>query len=264
MTGVNEPVRGSIQLVARLVPARVRDLARFGGDNLLAAVLDMLRGFTRDDQASGRTDDSGEPADGEEMSPAETVARGLFSGEGRYTRLQAAEQVGMSLDDARRLWRAVGFAEVGDDERVFTNADVATLKDVARLISAGILDIDGAVTLARPFGHVFSRLAAVQTDFLSQVLGNQIAEGEVTDDPLLDEHISAHAAEITSDLLPVLERVTVYLWRRHLAGEVGRAWLPATLPDDQADQLAAVGFIDICGFTRLSRGLDSAELTALL
>lgn len=164
--GVGESVRDSIQTVARVAAAPVRDLARFGGDNLLAAVLAALGDGTRDDQ-----DSDGETA--ADTSTTEMITRGLLAGEARYTRLEAAEQAGVSLDDARRLWRAVGFAEVGDDDRVFTSADVEVLNEVSKLISAGILDIGGAVSLARPFGHLFSRLAAVQTGFLSDVLGYQ-------------------------------------------------------------------------------------------
>ncbi len=258
--GVGESVRDSIQSVARMAPAPVRDLARLGGDNLLAAVLAVLGSATRDGEA--RQDD-GDPTADQDTVTTEMITRGLLGGEGRYTRLEAAEQVGVSLDDARRLWRAVGFAEVGDEERIFTSADVAILGEVAALISAGITDIDGVVSLARPFGHLFSRLAVVQTSFLSDVLGNQITADQLADDPHLPGRVSEQAVQTTRELLPGLERVTVYLWRRHLATEAGRALLPANLTDTDADPLA-VGFIDISGFTRLSRDLDSAELTALL
>ena len=254
---MGESVRDSIQLIGRMAPAPVRDVARFGGDNLLAAVLAVLGGLTGDDPTRGG------PTIDADASAAEMITRGLLAGEGRYNRGEAAEQAGVSLNDARRLWRAVGFAEFDDDDRVFTSADVEVLTEVAALIEAGILDIDGAVSLARPFGHLFSRLAAVQTEFLSEVLGRQITADQLADDSRLAERVSEQAVRTTRELLPVLERVTVYLWRRHLATEAGRALLPAGLPDAQTDQLA-VGFIDISGFTRLSRDLDSAELTALL
>ena len=105
VTGTGEPVRGSIRLVAQMVAsvtAPVRELARFGGDSLLAAVLAALGGFTRDEEASGRKADvEGERPDAEEMSPTELVTGGLLAGEGHYTRVQAAQQVGIPLDDDR-------------------------------------------------------------------------------------------------------------------------------------------------------------------
>jgi len=56
------------------------------------------------------------------------------------------------------------------------------------------------------------------------------------------------------------------VWRRHLAAEAGRALLPAATGWDErvADRRAAVGFIDISGYTRLSRHLDLADVAVLL
>jgi len=78
--------------------------------------------------------------------------------------------------------------------------------------------------------------------------------------------MAAQAVLITQELLPVLERTTVYVWRRHLAAEAGRALLPAATGWDErvADRRAAVGFIDISGYTRLSRNLDLTDVAVLL
>ena len=45
-----------------------------------------------------------------------------------------AQQSGISRDRAGRLWRALGFPPVADDERVFTRADVEVLRAVQHLI----------------------------------------------------------------------------------------------------------------------------------
>ena len=121
----------------------------------------------------------------EELSPAELISRGLLVGEGRYTRLEVAQRAGVTLDEARRLWRALGFPEVGDDQRVFTGADVAALTHAGSLIKAGIVDGDSLVELARPLGNLMSRLAAAQTHFISEVLGSRIAAGLTAEDPQL-------------------------------------------------------------------------------
>jgi len=267
LAGARDPVRGSVQFVARVLDfgtAPVRELAGLAGDSLLAALLAVLGASGRDEEPAELEVAAEEPPEAEGLPTAEVITRGLLAGHGRYTRLQVAEQVGISLEEARRLWRAVGFAEVGDDQRVFTSADVAALKDVAGLLTAGIVDVDGAVELARPLGHLLSRLAVAQTGFVGEVLGERLAAGQVADDPQLPERVAAQAVEITHELLPVLERMTLYVWRRHLATEAGRALLPAPGPGTQNSRRTAVGFIDISGFTRLSRGLDSSELSALL
>jgi len=257
---VVDPQHGSANLVARIVElgaAGVNELARLGSNSLLAALLARLGLPNVTDVDLAQED---------EVSPAETITRGLLAGEGRYTRLEVAEQAGVALDEARRLWRALGFPEVGDEQRVFTSADVAALTDAAGLIAADIVDDDGLVELARPLGNLMSRLAAAQTSFISEVLGARIAEGREVKDPHLPDQLAAQALITTRELLPVLERTTVYTWRRHLAAEVGRALFPngSGLDSHTESRPAAVGFIDMTGYTRLSRNVDLTELAQML
>jgi adenylate cyclase len=250
---VVDQVRGSADLVARIVElgtAGLNELARLSSNTLLAALLARLSMTDRED----------------EPSAAEIITRGLLDGDGRYTRLEVAERAGISLDEARRLWRALGFPEVDDEQRVFTNADVAALTDAAALIAADIVDGDGLVELVRPLGNLMSRLAAAQTNFISEVLGARIAEGRTAEDPQLPDQLAAQALVTTRELLPTLERATVYAWRRHLAAEVGRALLPSGsgLDVPAESRPAAVGFIDLTGYTRLSRNVDLTELASVL
>lgn len=258
-----DPVRGSANFVARVVEfgsAGVSELARIGGNSLLAALLALLGGRTEQDS---RGPDGAEP---DEVSPAEVISSGLLAGSGRYTRLEVAERAGVPLDEARRLWRALGFPEVDDEQRVFTSADVAALADAAALVAADIVDENSLVELARPLGNLMSRLAAAQTGFISEVLGERIASGHDVDDPRLADELAAEALATTQELLPILERTTLYTWRRHLAAEVERALFPSgsgldNLVDGRA---AVVGFIDMTGYTRLSRNVDLTDLAKLL
>ncbi len=63
---------------------------------------------------------------------AEDVARRIegtvLGGQRRYNRVQVSEATGVSRDRASRLWLAMGFAEVGDDELVFTDGDIEALQ----------------------------------------------------------------------------------------------------------------------------------------
>ena len=248
-----DQVRSSADLVARIVElaaAGLDELARLSSNTLLAALLARLRMTDPDD----------------ESSPAEVITRGLLAGQGRYTRQEVAERAGIDLDEARRLWRALGFPEVDDEQRVFTSADVAALADAAALLAEDIVDGDGLVELARPLGNLMSRLAAAQTNFISEVLGARIAVGRTAEDPQLPSQLAAQALIATRELLPTLERATVYAWRRHLAAEVGRALFPNGSGLDVAaeSRLAAVGFIDLTGYTRLSRNVGLTELARVL
>ena len=98
------------------------------------------------------------------------------------------------------------------------------------------------------------------------MLGARIAEGGRVEDPHLPDQLAAQALITTRELLPVLERTTVYTWRRHLAAEVGRALFPSGsgLDSHTDSRPAAVGFIDITGYTRLSRNVDLTELARVL
>jgi len=226
---VIDPVRGPVQFVVRVLEvgtAPVRGLARLGSDSLLAAVLALLGGSEPEEASDALAGAADEPED-HEPPPAEVITWGLLAGHGHFTRVEVAERAGMGIEEARRLWRALGFPEVGDEARVFTTADVAALTDAAGLVAADVVDTDGLVELARPLGHLLSRLAAAQTGFISEVLGARLAAGRAIEDPQLPDQLAAQAVAITQELLPVLERTTVYAWRRHLATEVGRALLPA-------------------------------------
>jgi len=254
-------VRGSAQLVGDLLEfasAPVLAPARWGTDYVLAGLLRLLGGVGSDD-ASVVELGEGAPSG---LAAGQVLAGELLAGQGCYTRARVAERAGVSLEQARRLWRAAGFAEVDDESRVFTDVDVAALTDVATLTSAGLVDPDGAVALARPVGHLLSRLAAAQIGLVTEVVGEHLnsplAAGETP------EQAAARAAQFTQQLLPVLERTTLYVWRRHLATEAGRALIPTVQTDGELSAERAVGFVDISGYTRLSRGLDGPQLAALL
>ena len=61
----------------------------------------------------------------------QAVEHELLGGERRYTRAQVAELAGVDTDLASTLWRALGFADVSEDEVAFTDRDVEALRTVA-------------------------------------------------------------------------------------------------------------------------------------
>ena len=79
-------------------------------------------------------DRAGTAADGARAratSPAllEQVEADLLGGARTlHPRRQVAERTGMAREEARALWRALGFAAVEDDDGIFTDADVEALR----------------------------------------------------------------------------------------------------------------------------------------
>ena len=150
------------------------------------------------------------PASGQE--PAGIEER-LLGGPRRYTRAEAAGKAGLSVDYARRLWRAVGFADVGDEPVAFTDGDLAALDRLKHLIEVGVLDDELAVSVTRAVGHNAARLAEWQVDALVEHL---VEQGRSRED--------AHrvAAEQSADHLADFEQLLVAVWRRQLASVAGR------------------------------------------
>ena len=65
----------------------------------------------------------------ESVTPlSERLERIVLGGARRYTRLEVEERSGVPRERNARLWRALGFADVGDDDVVFTDVDVQALQ----------------------------------------------------------------------------------------------------------------------------------------
>src|SRR4051794_41429571 len=197
-------------------------------------------------------DDPG-PAAGAEAR--EALERLLLDGPRRYTRRQVAEISGLPLVRTQRLWRALGFADVADDDRAFTDADVAALRAVTALIDSGFVGPDTEASIARAMGQALSRLADWQTDMLADVLAVPGEDGR-------REPVSPEAAvEAAYTLLPLLGGIQQYVWRRHLAANVDRL-LAGTGGGDRRE--LAVGFADLVGYTSHSRGISGRALGAMV
>jgi adenylate cyclase len=181
----------------------------------------------------------------------EQIERSVLGSARTLTRLDVAEQAGVPLERAIALWQALGFSATQDDEAVvFVEADVEALRMVSWLIDSGFIDPDDELTLVRTMGRSLARMAEWEIAELaaSKLTGTVIAEA-----PQLEEMIGS--------LLPVVEDVQNYVWRRHLANAAGRMLLR---PGGDGGVEMTVGFADIVGFTRRSRGLSSSEITRLV
>ena len=185
---------------------------------------------------------------------AEQVESALLGGPRQYTRLEVAEAAGVSLKRARRIWQALGFADVDDDATVFTDGDVEALRTWDALMATRKIPAEDEVPHVRAIGQTMSRLA----DWQVREMMARIAETAGSD----EEARAAGAAEMTGAVLPVVERLMAYSWRRHLAAATGR--ILAAPSDELATATLVVGFADIVGYTSTVRHSDIDELAALL
>lgn len=157
----------------------------------------------------------------------------------------------MPLEVARELWRLLGFPATADDDPAFTAADVEALQLAADLVGLGILGEDSQAALVRTWGRSFARLAEWQTTLLARV-----AAADPDADPL------DQLGVLTGEVLPRVERLQSYVWRRHLAGASTRLMARTTIEATSGTTAQAVCFCDIVGFTSRSRSMRDAELVA--
>jgi adenylate cyclase len=183
------------------------------------------------------------------------VETSLLGGPRKYTPAEVAAKAGMSRDESRALWRALGFATVDEDSAVFTDSDVEALTLVRELRACGFEDDALVSAMTRLFGQTFSRLASWQGQLLIEMLSTRpdLIESEDT------------VVEVIEHVGPVMERLQNYAWRRQLVAFFAR--FAARTGGDVAEPLAsplAIGFADMSGFTSLTRKVSEAELRDLL
>jgi adenylate cyclase len=172
----------------------------------------------------------------------------LLGQEPSLTRVEVAERAGVPLELAVTLWHQLGFPHHTDDDVAFTESDVEALRLSAELVRIGILSPESQAALVRTWGRSFARLAEWQTTLLAGVAveAGDPAEG---------------LTDLATDVLPRVEALQAYVWRRHLASATQHLLGDAgTLTPGEAE--LSVCFVDIVGYTTQSRSLDGAELVA--
>jgi len=171
-----------------------------------------------------------------------------------FTRDDAASAAGLTVDEAKPYWRAMGFADVGTAAPAFTATDLELLRLLIGWVDRGTLDQATAIEMVRSLGQAASRLAEWQIDTMGRVL----VEAESPVD--LDE-----VADGIAEIMPGLESLLVHAWRRHLAAVVARGLAVSDdPPGSAASTLATVGFADIAGFTRLARVMSDDDLAQMV
>lgn len=168
-----------------------------------------------------------------------------------------AEAAGVPLDQAQRLWRALGFPDAGTAV-AFTDSDMAALAAVVSAVDKGVIDFDTAVRLTRAVGQTMARLADWQVATLSARV-EQLEEG----DDATGSRIGS-ALRIAEQVGLPFEELLVYSWRRHLAQAVARVEALGASESDLHTTQVTVGFADLVSFTALSNDLDEDRIGDLV
>ncbi|MFJ3957567.1 adenylate/guanylate cyclase domain-containing protein [Arthrobacter sp. NPDC090010] len=197
------------------------------------------------------------------------LQRRLLGGDRTLKRRQVASGVGVSLHSARKIWRALGFPNWGDEDIAFTAADQDALGEIIGLVRQGLLTEETAISIARSIGQMTDRMVVWQVEALVEdLMANQgISDAEARQD----------IVEILPALIDPLEDVLRYSWRRQLNAAVQRLSVRAASgleaseegregdEDDAPLPLArAVGFADLVSYTSLSRRMNERTLAQLV
>jgi adenylate cyclase len=158
---------------------------------------------------------------------------------------EVAARTGLSVEDARRLWRALGFPDRGE-EKAFDSADVTALSTLVAGVDAGLMDLDLAVTLTRAVGQTMARLADWEVAAL-------VAATPVES-----------AGRLLEEFGTPFEELLVYAWRRHLAAAVARMEALGADEEDLGSVQLSVGFADIVSFTALSNEMSRDRIGELV
>ena len=191
----------------------------------------------------------------------------LLGAEPSFDAVEVAAASGVEVDQAKRLWRALGFPEHGQ-ARAYTEADIAALRRLAGAVDRGLLDLDLAVTVTRAVGQTMARLADWEVGALVHHLQQLEQAGADTGDSGADSGAVASRQpwrhRLVAEFAEPFEQLLLYAWRRHLAASVARLEAMGGLDEDAQTTHVSVGFADIVGFTALSNQLSRARIGDLV
>ena len=184
----------------------------------------------------------------------------------KYSVDDLAEQ-GYDVEQQKLFWRALGFADVADDDVAFGDTDVEMLELVRNLLEAEQVDLDVALQMTRVMGSSIARIAASQVDTIEAGVDQQLEElqAELDDDESEVDRVEALTEPFivqAGQLMSVMPQIMDYTWRRHLRAAARRKMVRGALTDGES--ITAVGFADIVGFTTISQQLDEKSLAAVV
>lgn len=174
---------------------------------------------------------------------------------------QLADATGVSHQFVRTFWRAMGFANVTNDDVIFTDADARAIVMWKRLLDTGQIDQRTAVSLLRAESHITDRLVLWQTEALIDDAARRLHLDDTSARLVVLSRISDHHEVLTEQL--------AYAWRRQLAALALRidAEVGERSATDEADELPlvrALGFVDMVSYTSRSQHMNVAQLSELV
>ena len=218
-----------------------------------AAALERVRALLR---GLGTSDEEIDRAVQDDVVDLLMVDRLLLPSAHRLTESEVSERTGIPLELTRRLWRALGFLDVDEDDRHFTELDVEAVDLFRSMVDLGMVDVESAIQMSRVIGSSMARIAEAETAPGSTPI--LMSSG----DSVLDADEFARTAGAS---LQAMARLLEFVWRRHLQAATRRAMLMRyRYGADGASPTLVVGFADMVGYTLLAQHLSGDELASVV
>lgn len=205
----------------------------------------------------------GTPESREAFHELETL---LLGGRRGMNRKEAAHRGDLTLLNARKIWRAMGFPNLRTEDVYFTERDSEALRLISGLVRGEEVSEETALSLVRSMAQMTDRMVVWQVEALVEDL---VMRGGATDAQARQELLNT-----LPRLKPVLEDLLIYTWRRQLNGAVQRLAMRQERPDDGIGDVGdasaslplarGIGFADLVSYTSLSRQMDERALAALV
>jgi adenylate cyclase len=213
--------------------ARARLLAELAGDGVS---VEELRRAVEEDRLA--------------LVPVERV---LGGGGGLHTVSDVAERAGVERELLERYWRALGMAVAAEDQKVFTDRDLAAARRIAALRGAGLPD-EGILEIARLLGMTMSQLAAANRRLIADAF---LYEGDT------EYEVATRFAQVAKAFMPAIGELLSYVLELHLREQIRHDAVGATELSAgrlESAQEVTVCFADMVGFTQLGESLEPDEL----
>lgn len=194
----------------------------------------------------------------------EQLERALLGDTPRWTAAEVAERSGATLEQTRRIWRALGFPEPTEDQPMFTDSDVVALSMLNRFIDNGVFSIDTVLNLTRGVGQTVSRLADWEVATLTPKLEEATAQLMAGHDEEADQSPVNQALVLVETVAKDFETLLLHAWRRHAAVAVTRAEALAAREENTPSVELSVGFADLVQFTALTNEIGEIRIGDLV
>ena len=195
--------------------------------------------------------------DADPAGPRDRLERAILGEEVVFNAQEVSKETGVTIEETRRLWRALGFPEHGT-ETAFTRADAEAVSTLVEVVSSGLIDFDLAVNLTRAVGQTMARLADWEVASLVQRVEELEAGDQATGSRV------GSAMRIVEGFNEPFEQLMLYAWRRHLAAAVARVEALGANEEDLHTTQITVGFADIVNYTALSNQMSEARIGDLV